>query len=287
MYYALTLLSVVMFGGCFYLNDAYRRAHGSGLVVSLQYSLLSSLAGLIVLLLVNGLRFEFTPFTLLMALAVTVNGKLYSYCSFKALDKINLSLYSLFSMLGGMALPFLQGIVFYGEPMTFAKAACIVCIAAALALTVERGEKKRGGTWYYIGVFVFNGMSGVLSKLFTEAPYPKAGAAGYSVLICACGVAMSVVLLLPFWMRGATRRPTWRGVLAGSSAGALNKVANFILVAALAHMDASVQYPMVTGGVMIVSTALCFVNKTKPSAKELWSVGLAFVGMLALFVIPM
>ena len=171
--------------------------------------------------------------------------------------------------------------------MTFAKAACIVCIAAALALTVERGEKKRGGTWYYIGVFVFNGMSGVLSKLFTEAPYPKAGAAGYSVLICACGVAMSVVLLIPFWMRGATRRPTWRGVLAGSSAGALNKVANFILVAALAHMDASVQYPMVTGGVMIVSTALCFVNKTKPSAKELWSVGLAFVGMLALFVIPM
>jgi len=286
MYYALTLLSVVMFGSCFFLNDVYRRAHGSGWVVSLQYSLISSLAGLFVLLFMNGFRFEFTPFTLGMALAATVNAKAYSYCSFKALDKINLSLYSLFSMLGGMALPFLQGILFYGEDMTVAKAVCIVCIAAALVLTVERGEKKRGGTWYYIGVFVFNGMSGVLSKLFTEAPYAKASAAGYSVLICVCGAAVSIVLLIPFWVRGVVRRPTIGGVISGAASGALNKVANFILVLALAHLDASVQYPMVTGGVMIVSTALCFLNKTKPSLKELWSVGLAFLGMLVLFIIP-
>jgi len=285
MYYALTMLSVVMFGGCFYLNDAYRRAHGSGWVVSLRYSLISSLAGLIVLLLINGWQWEFTPFTLLMALAATVNGKLYSFCSFKALDKINLSLYSLFSMLGGMALPFLQGILFFHEDMSVAKAVCVVCITAALVLTVERGKKRRG-TIYYIGVFVFNGMSGVLSKIFTEAPYEKTSAAGYSVLICLSGVVMSLLLLVPFYLRGRVGRPTLRGVAAGVSAGALNKVANFLLVAALVHLDASVQYPMVTGGVMIVSTALCFVNKTTPSAKELWSVGVAFLGMLALFVIP-
>ncbi len=286
MYYLLTMLSVMMFGGCFYLNDVYRRAHGSGWAVSLQYSLLSSSAGLIVLLLVNGLQWEFTVFTLLMALAATINGKLYNYCSFKALDKINLSLYSLFSMLGGMVLPFLQGIFFYGEPMTLAKAVCVAFIAAALVLTVERGEKKRGGRWYYVGVFVFNGMSGVLSKLFTEAPYEKASAAGYSVLICVCGILLSVLLLIPFWVRGTVQRPSLKSVAAGASAGALNKVANFMLVAALVHLDASVQYPMVTGGVMIVSTALCFVNKTRPSTNELWSVGVAFVGMLALFIIP-
>lgn len=287
MYYAITMLAVVMFGSCFYLKDIYRREHGSGWAVSLQYSLLSSLAGLVVLLIVNGLRWEFTPFTLLMAMATTVNATLFGYCGFKALDKINLSLFSLFSMLGGMVLPFLQGIAFYGEAMTVAKGICIVCIVAALALTVERGEKKRGGTWYYIGVFVFNGMSGVLSKIFTEAPYEKASAAGYSILAAVCGVVTSSALLLPFLLRGDVKRPSLRGIAAGATAGALNKVANFLLVLALVHLDASVQYPLVTGGVMIVSTALCFVNKTRPSAKELCSVGLAFLGMLAMFVIPM
>ena len=65
-----------------------------------------------------------------------------------------------------------------------------------------------------------------------------------------------------------------------------NKIANLLLVIALAHVDASVQYPMVTGGVMIVSTAICFFGKKKPQKKELISVALAFLGMLALFIIP-
>jgi len=55
---------------------------------------------------------------------------------------------------------------------------------------------------------------------------------------------------------------------------------------ALLHVDASVQYPMVTGGVMIVSTIICFFGDRKPSKKEIISVLVAFVGMLALFVIP-
>jgi drug/metabolite transporter (DMT)-like permease len=71
-----------------------------------------------------------------------------------------------------------------------------------------------------------------------------------------------------------------------SVGGAINKVASFILVYALVFVDASVQYPMVTGGVMIVSTLLCYFGDRKPSRKELISVAISFLGMLALFLIP-
>ena len=71
-----------------------------------------------------------------------------------------------------------------------------------------------------------------------------------------------------------------------SVSGATNKIANFLLVLALAHVDASVQYPMVTGGVMIVSTLICFFGPRKPSKKEIASIAIAFLGMLALFIIP-
>ena len=74
------------------------------------------------------------------------------------------------------------------------------------------------------------------------------------------------------------------GLCIGSSV--LNRVANYILLVALLHVDTSVQYPMVTGGVMIVSTLICFFGKNKPKRKEILSVALAFLGMLALFVIP-
>ena len=285
MYYGFIILSVVMFGGCFYLNDVYRRLRGSALKISLQFSLTSSLAGLLVLLIINGFRFEFTWFTLIMAMLTALNGFGFTFCAFRALGSINLSLYSLFSMLGGMVLPFLQGILFYGEKITVAKAVCFVFICAALALTVEKGERKKG-TIYYIGIFILNGMSGVLSKIFASSLLPKTSAEGYSILGALCSVVIAAILLLLFFReKGDTPPVTLASTAVSVVGGITNRIANYVLVIALAHVDASVQYPMVTGGVMIVSTLICFFGKNKPKTKELISVGLAFIGLLALFLI--
>ncbi len=286
MYYGLIILSVIMFGGCFALNDVYRKMRGSSLKISLQFSFVSSLAGLVILLAVNSFKFEFTLFTLVIALLSALVSLGFTFCAFKALGIINLSLYSLFSMLGGMLLPFVQGIVFYDEKMSVAKVVCFVFIFVALLLTVEKSEKTKG-TIYYIGIFVLNGMSGVLSKIFASSEFEKTSAAGYSILIALCSVVLSGLIIL-FFFRSKDDTPKMK--LADTGVGALNgianKIANFLLVIALAHVDASVQYPMVTGGVMIVSTLICFFGKNKPSKKEILSVILAFIGMMALFVIP-
>ena len=96
MYYVLIMISVIMFGGCFALNDAYRKIRGSSLKTSLQFSFIGSLSSVIVLLIINGFKFEFTIFTLIMAVLASISGFAFTYCSFKALGSINLSLYSLF-----------------------------------------------------------------------------------------------------------------------------------------------------------------------------------------------
>lgn len=286
MYYALIILSVVMFGGCFALNDAYRKKRGSSIKISLQFSFVGSLVGFVFLMIVNGLKFEFTPFTLIMAILASINGFAFTFCSFKALDRINLSLYSLFSMLGGMVLPFLQGILFYGEKITVAKAVCFLFITVALVLTVEKGEKKQG-TIYYVLVFVLNGMSGVLSKIFAESNLPKTSAIGYTNLMSVCSVVISGILLLTISKKGAENNGfSLVGTSICAASGISNRVANLVLVVALAHVDASVQYPMVTGGVMIVSTLICFFGKNKPSKKEVLSIVIAFIGLLLLFAIP-
>lgn len=281
MYYGLIILAVAMFGGCFALNDVYQKIRGSSLKISLQFSVTSSAAGLIVLLLINGCKVECTPFTLAMAMLAALNGVAYTFCSFRALGMINLSLYSLFSMLGGMVLPFLQGILFYGEALTVSKIVCFLFICAALVLTFEKGE-KRGGTIYYIGIFVLNGMSGVISKWFSAAPFEKTSAAGYSILVTVSTIVLSAVLLL-FFRNGKEAPKETKFSLGVSAVGGIgNRVANYLLVASLAHVHASVQYPMVTGGVIIVSTLISFLGEKKPSPKEIASVILAFIGVLAL-----
>ena len=233
-----------------------------------------------------------------MAFLSAVNGIAFTFCAFKSLDYINLSLFSLFSMLGGMALPFFQGIIFYNEGITLAKCLCVAFICAALSLTVEKGDKKKGAI-FYIGIFVLNGMGGVLSKIFTASTLPKVSAAGYSIWIALCTVVLSgiawAILALADKRKAVqlgeqeikpTKKLLWQSYGVGALHGAINKTANFFLVIALAHVDASIQYPMVTGGTMIVSTIICFFGDKKPRKKELVSVAFAFVAMLLLFIIP-
>jgi drug/metabolite transporter (DMT)-like permease len=227
---------------------------------------------------------------MIMASVTALNGFGFTLCSFKSLGIINLSLYSLFSMLGGMVLPFLQGILFYAEPVTVANLACLVLITLALLVTVVRGKKKSGGTVYYLGVFILNGMSGVLAKIYNTAPFDKGdaelAAVSYSVMACIVTALLSGALIMYFRSKqGDVSRMSGKAILVSGAAGAVNKVANYILLIALVHVPSSVQYPMVTGGVMIVSTIASFITKNKPSKREIISVLIAFIALIIL-VIP-
>ena len=183
-------------------------------------------------------------------------------------------------------MPFLQGIIFYKEPLTVAKALCFALICISLWMTVER-DKKHTGWIYYIGIFTLNGLCGVLSKLFNTLPFEKTDASGYSILIALCTLVISAALL-PFVKKDPKNntKTTPASIGVAAAQGLINRVANLLLVIALLHVDTSVQYPMVTGGVMIVSTLICFFGKNKPKKKELIAVLIAFVGMLLLFILP-
>ncbi|MBQ9976184.1 MAG: hypothetical protein IJP16_06700 [Clostridia bacterium] len=282
MYYITVIIAVILFGGGFALSDVYRRLRSSSIRSSLESSLIGAIAGLTVLLAVSG-GFQATPFTLFIAFLSALNSIAFMFFSFKALDCANLSVYSLFSMLGGMALPFFQGIIFYGENLTVAKLVAFLLITVALTLTVSRGRSKNGIP-YYIGVFILNGMSGALSKIFTSSPYEKTSPEWFSVWIAFFTAIVSLLLLLTLF-RKSEEKFTLKALAVSVGNGLFNRIANMLLVVALVHIDASVQYTLVTGGVIIVSTVISLFGKSKPSKKELLSVAVAFLGTLALFLI--
>jgi len=131
-------------------------------------------------------------------------------------------------------------------------------------------------------------MSGVLSKIFTSAPFEKTSAAGYTILISLCSIVLSGLLMVYFSRKNKTSfKSSLSDIGIISASGITNRIANFWLVIALMHVDASVQYPLVTGGTIIVSTIICFFGKNKPSKKDVVSVIIAFIGTVALFAIPM
>ena len=291
--YALVTAAVLMFGAQFWFNERYGKESGNGMGATFLFSLIGGIIGVIALMLINGPRLEATPFTLLIATLSALNSIAYTFCSLKAFARVNLSLYSLFAMLGGMLLPFLQGILFYEEPITLAKGFCVLFIVASLLLGISKSERK-GGAIYLTGVFVLNGMSGVLTKIFQASPLDKASDAMYSVWGAAIRtlIAGAVILMMLLIGRKSPKdtfsvpKPTAKALLYASGCGALNNLANFLLLLALAVLPTSVQYPFVTGGVMIGSTVISACTGSKPSKKEILAVALAFVGILALVWIP-
>ena len=290
---------------------------------------MTAIPGLIALFLINGFKLEFTWFTFIMAIIHSLSGFAMTFCGFRALERINLSLYSLFMMLGGMVLPYFQGIMFYDEPITGAKIVCFILVCAALALTVDYKNvlpesllnclaklkssllggakqeentsaeesacecteetvakpKKRGGFIYYFVIFVLNGMSGVMSKYFTEAPFEKTSAAGYSILSAITSIGMALILMLLMMNKGPKIKHTPVTVTIAASNGILNRIANYILVITLANgVESSIQYSIVTGGVIAVSTAVAFFKPNKPKMLEIISAIIACLGIAALLL---
>ena len=277
------IIAVVMFGFQFFLNNDYEKKNGSGFLPSMVFIFGSSLVGLPVLWAINSFKIEFTWYTFFLATITALNMMACLFCGQKALARINLSLYSIFAMLGGMLLPFFAGILFYEEKLTPGKILCFVIVTLALFFTFEKGQSKKGFI-YYAGIFVFNGMSGVLSKIFQESTYEKTSAAGYSVLSALMTVLIAGVIIL-FNLK-KVELPCKKSYVSLVGAGLLNKVANYLLLIALTQIPASVQYPMVTGGTMIVSTILGFFTPNKPKKKEIISLVLSFIGLMMLVIIP-
>ena len=283
MYYGLVTLSVILFGIQFLFSDKYQQHSGTGVISSFLLILFSSLTAILTMGIISGFHFAVTPFSLLIATMAAVNSTLCSFCSLKTLERGNLSVYSLFSMLGGMVLPCIAGIFFFHEGVTLGKILCVLFVGAALPITITKGGSKSAYI-YYIGVFIFNGMAGVYPKIYTSLPYPKVTEAEYTTLLHIVAVIIALTVLLLH--RKEFKKPGMKPVLFASAGGLLNSVANYILRIALAVLPASVQYPFLTGGVIIVSTLIAAFTSRKPSKKEIIAVILAFTGILLLVLVP-
>ena len=98
VYYALIMLSVAMLGGCFALNDVYRKKRSSNLLSSMESSCIGAVAGLIVLFIINEIKFEFTPFTLIMSFFVAINGIAFIF-PFKCVPTV-MPRYGIFEKIG-------------------------------------------------------------------------------------------------------------------------------------------------------------------------------------------
>ena len=275
LYYVLVFGATILFALQFLFNQKFEAVRGSDLKPALEFTLYKNAVIVIMMLIISGFKIVITPFSVFLSVIYAVACILMTYFSLKAFAVANLSVYSVFSMLGGMLLPFLLGVGLYNEKLTWFKIACCILIAVSVLLNLKGGKQSKKAFLYYMAVFILNGGVGVISTIHQNSALQHTDSTGFMFLSSLAGIIIS-----GFWLLAKYRKiPIIKGkaLLFASGYGIFNGIGNWLLLIALVHLPASVQYPLVTGGVMVFSTVISMIRKEKLTKTDYIAAAVSFI----------
>ncbi len=308
IYYFLLVFAALLFALQFMFNNGYQKECGTGMSVSLRFGLYNSLFGFLVMFFINKCHFEFSWFSFAISVFYGLVCVAYNYFSIKAFETANLSVYSIFAMIGGMLLPYAYGLV-SGEALLVLRTFSCLVIVIAIIMTAKTDDKSsKGAIKYYIGVFILNGLVGVLSAFhqgftFLDPGYVSSENTGFVIanfhtffanitgmtknlavdngsfimLNRLTTAVYSFILLMLQKDRSLKINTKASALCIGNSA--FNNVANLFILIALSEnrVPASVTYPLITGGVIVFSTLIDKVRKVHIPVKILIATAITLI----------
>ena len=180
IYYVLLFLSALIFASQFFVTRQYQLRNGTGFLGSVKLSFFAYLT-IAIFFFVKGclttgtLNFGFTWFTFGITLLIAVVSLSCVYMGIKVLAVGDMSIYSVFMMLGSIILPSFVDLVFYYAPekLSWLKAVALLLMIIAIIFSVSSVDKNKltlKAILYYIGIFVMNGMIGVFFTIHQNQP---------------------------------------------------------------------------------------------------------------------
>lgn len=298
-YYIFILIALVLLSLQLTANKEYGILCGNSTKSSMIFSTCTGFASGIIPLVYAAISHEkitATPYSLFMAFLIGVFCCTYMSIGLKVMGLGSLSVFTMFLMLGGMLLPYLFGVIWLKEPVSAARIIGVILLAASLVFPVmARKESGKSGALFLIlclSVFLLNGGIGIVSKLHqVSETYAKSGTASFSFLSNAANGTLSGILLIITLIKekkkGAeteteshspAKKVKILPVVVVLAAYALcNGISYTLQLLSAGKVPASVMYPMMTGGSVVLTAVagLVFFHE-KPDKISLIGLILSF-----------
>lgn len=253
--YILLLLSSLLFSSSTLFNKLYQKKCGSGINATISNMFFASITFCITMYIISGFSIEFSWFSFLIAFIYSICCCLSLYCGLKAFETANLSVYSMFLMMGSIVIPSIVGIIFYNEKITVEKIICFVLIFIALYLGLDKGKGSRKAVFYYFAVFFLNGMCGVLSKIHQSYNDPSQIVDTQSFLFLGGAIRLFICLIVVgiFWVKSGKNTLMFKGAQHAVASNLLNSIGNYFGILVLIYIEISVHSIITTAGMLIFS----------------------------------
>ena len=291
--YLMLIAAAILMAANFGLNKLYQKKAGTSLCAGLGFNAILGLMTAIIFWIMGGFQIHLSLYSVLMATALATIGMIYTLLGFRILRSGSMALYTLFLMTGGMALPYIWGLLFLDEPFAWLRMLGLAVLILAVAFSNLGGNKGKTNVALLsmcVAVFVLNGLLSVLSKL--HQIQTELTTVSTTEFVMLCGFFKFLLAGIAFLF--ARRQESKKDTATPTARLAVLRLLPLILIAAItdgasyalqltgaSNLPATVLYPFVTGGSMVFSTIVGVIFfREKPSKNLVISVCLCFAGTL-------
>ena len=283
--YIFIIIAVLCFALQFAFTKLYEGAVKQTAVTTLVMLFVTGLVGTVLYLFVGGFSVSFSAVSLFWATFMAVIMIPYYMIGIKVLSLGSLAVYSMFMMLGGMLVPFFYGVIFLREELSVWKAAGTVMLTLFIVLQAvcqepieekngNPSDKKKKILFFILSllIFVINGLTGVIAKAH-QISDGAVDEVSFTIISCALTAIFSLMLLAIIGKGAVVMIRSMlkiRPLVIMTLIGAAAYTGNFLHLKAASTVPASVQFPIVSGGVIVISAFISFLIFREKLSKKEW-----------------
>ena len=284
MDYMLATLAAVLLAFEFAFSKKYQTVEGTSIVAGLRFNMFSGLLSALIMFGIAGFRLEFSGYSLILALSMSLCCSIYALLSFRVLKTGGMALYSTFLMSGGMLLPYVFGVLFLDESVTFFRVFGVLGVLAGVVLSTGK-TKQTSKTLLLLccAVFLLNGCVSILSKYHqVTVSRPTVNATAFAMY---AGLGRFIFSAAALLCCKPKQFPIQKTLSLTFVAGAaiIGGISYLFQLVSARTLPATVLYPTVTGGSIIFSAIAGRIFFKEPlSLRQVFSMILCLIGTLLL-----
>lgn len=279
------LLACTFFSLQFIFQKLFEKNSKGDVIASFWYQAMCSAVGIIFLLAKSGFTENLNYVVIIYVLLYSACGIACNVASISAMRLGTVAALGTYSLVGGMLIPFVYGVLFLNEKASIYQwiGMVILCVSLYPSLKLEKGEENEGKNskkkrilhaLFCLIAFVTNGMVVVFSKMHQISPY-AVDENSFLILSSIIRIAVSVGALLFFAVKATAKGEKGGFYKAFVDIGnkkmtallyfalfaftalysVLNTLGSVFSFRCMTEMDASLQFPLLSG-IVIIFTAI-------------------------------
>lgn len=293
--YFLVFISVVLLAANFMVTKLYQKNRPSNLKSSLDFGIIGAPVTFLLIFALNGFTMTVSTFSVVNCILKSLCAA-YSILGFEIMRRGNVAIYTLFLMSGGMLVPAVYGWLFLGEPATPLRVLGVAVIVFSVILSNLSKEKPNKILLLLcVAVFFMNGGVSVFSKLHQINPDEAVSTTDYMLIGILTSFLLNSFLRLGIFVKERLSKQEKndiaqvpRGKLKLSAlfpiflillSAVVSNASYFLQLEGARGLPASVLYPMITGGSVVLSGIFALVFFGEKLSKREWiSIALCLAG---------